>query len=100
VVGSSLMADSRVQVGWLGIGLRVGGHLKPSLHLQMKNWVSRNGSDHDDSTINTVRALLLLLLIKDEGALSILVSTIGPLVSDARTIVSPTFILSFAWTEV
>ena len=48
------------QVDWLG--LRVGGH--PALSLHYTNRVnSRNDFGHDDSTINIVMAIIIIIMV-------------------------------------
>jgi len=54
-----LSADS--QVDWLGLG--VGGHHPAlSLHYQMNRVNSRNNFGHDDSTINIVMAIIIIII--------------------------------------
>ena len=48
-----------VQVDWLG--LRVGGH---PVYIHQMNWVnSRNDFGHDDSTINIVMAIIIIITL-------------------------------------
>jgi len=56
-----LSADS--QVDWLG--LRVGGHPALSLHYQMNRVNSRNDFGHDDSTINIVMAIIIIIITRE-----------------------------------
>ena len=57
-----LSADS--QVDWLGLG--VGGHPALSLHYQMNRVNSRNDFGHDNSTINIVMAVIIIIIITRE----------------------------------
>ena len=49
------------QVDWLG--LRVGGHPALSLHSSDDRVNSRNDFGHDDSTINIVMAIIIIIIL-------------------------------------
>ena len=59
MLGRQSTGGLTARVGWLG--LKVGGHLALPCIRQM-NRVNSRSDFHDDSTINIVRVLLLLLL--------------------------------------
>jgi len=61
VDGSCHLSADSAQVSWLG--LRVGGHPALSLHSSNERVNSRSDHGHEDSIINIVVELLLLLLL-------------------------------------